>query len=570
MIHGSTLLSSAGVTNTVTLGNANTINTVAPFTVTGGDFDLTDSGVTTLTVTGPLKAGNIAINGAPTISVIGSIGAAGVGSLAATTINLSTNAIVTGATVDLAAGSGGIALTSSASLGQTGGVVDLSAIGTGVSEAATATINGATLQSTGNVAGNVDLLGTANAIAGLGNFAVTGGVNHLAMLDAAPVTVNGTVTAPGQVYLRNSSAGGIAVTGKVAAGGLASFQTGELSNSGTIAGTSMEWAPISGTLTITSLGGIIPTNVFIGAVAVPGSPQATTASALVVGSNFGNTSTVLDLLSLGTISKFGAAAITAASLAGTAGIGGTSGDVSLTNNNTVATLVGFNDSGFNFTLTDTGPLSISNTVAANSATITDNNALTINGTVTATAVSLTGSSISIPGDVNGGLVGLFGTLGAVTESGTLIATTLTGSAAAAANLIGATTTIDQVPTIANFSASGFTLDDGVAVNVAGTLSGGSSATILDSSNIAVLFGGSLTAGAISLTGSNVTIGGLSSDGGAGTTKLVATGGTVGVTGTLIAGALSGSAATSASLLGLTQRRIRSPHSMALARRRALR
>ena len=304
VIHGSTLLSSAGVTNTVTLGNANTINTVAPFTVTGGDFDLTDSGVTTLTVTGPLKAGNIAINGAPTISVIGSIGAAGVGSLAATTINLSTNAIVTGATVDLAAGSGGIALTSSASLGQTGGVVDLSAIGTGVSEAATATINGATLQSTGNVAGNVDLLGTANAIAGLGNFAVTGGVNHLAMLDAAPVTVNGTVTAPGQVYLRNSSAGGIAVTGKVAAGGLASFQTGELSNSGTIAGTSMEWAPISGTLTITSLGGIIPTNVFIGAVTVPGSPQATTASALVVGSNFGNTSTVLDLLSLGTISEF--------------------------------------------------------------------------------------------------------------------------------------------------------------------------------------------------------------------------------------------------------------------------
>ena len=46
-----------------------------------------------------------------------------------------------------------------------------------------------------------------------------------------------------------------------------------------------------------------------------------------------------------------------------------------------------------------------------SATIADNGPLAIDGTVTATAVSLTADSITIPGDVTGTSVSLFGTVG---------------------------------------------------------------------------------------------------------------------------------------------------------------
>ncbi len=523
VINAATLQSSAGVSNTVTLGNGNTIGTLAAFSVTGGDFAaLNDSGSATLTVTGPLQATNVALNGVSAIDVLGSIGATSTGSLRAGTITLGNNAHVTGATVDLVAGAGGIAPTSNASLGKAGSVVDLSATGTGVSEAATATITAATVQSTGGVSGNVDLLSAINAISGLGNFAVTGGTNHFAMLDAAPATVSGVVTAPGQVYLQNSSAAGIAITGKVSAGGLASFQTGALSNTGTISGTTMEWAPNSGILTITALGGVIPTNVVIGAVTVPGGAQTTTANALVVSGNFGTASTVLDLLSLGGISETGGA-LTASSLTGTAG-----GDVSLTNGNAIATLAGFNDSGFNFSLTDTGPLGVSNTVTGNSVTLTDpTNTLTINGTVTAAAVGLNAASISIPGLVDGALVQLSG--GTVNEAGTLIATTLSGNLSGAATLTGANATINQVQTIANFTANGFTLDDSPTLAITGALSGGSGVTILDSGAINVASGGAVSASAISLTGANITIAGASNDGGGtGTTSLVATSGTVGV------------------------------------------
>ena len=414
-----------------------------------------------------------------------------------------------------------------------------------ITQAAGQALTANTLKGSG---ASIVLLTASNAIPTLGALAATGG--NLFVADGSPLTVNGNISATGSVFLAASTID-INATNTVSAntsGGLASFQANSFTNNGSIKGGTLEVAPLTnnGTVTLTSssLSGIATPSVRIGAVTIPGTGLTTTAGSIVIASDFGTNAITLDLESNGGITETGGA-LTVASLTGTAG-----GNVTLNNHNTIPALAGFNDSGFGFSLTDAGPLGVSNTLSGISATISDNNALTIGGTVTATAVSLTASSISIPGDVNGGLVGLFGTVGAVSETGTLIAATLAGSAAGGASLLGATTTINQVQTIANFNASGFSLDDGAAVSVAGTLSGGTGVTILDGNNVSVASGGSVTAGAISLTGANITIAGLSSDGGGvGTTKFVASNGTISESGILISGTLSGSATSSANLLG---------------------
>ena len=51
----------------------------------------------------------------------------------------------------------------------------LAATGGGVSQAASGAILATTLQTAGSVSGNVSLIGSNNAVANLGSFAVTGG-----------------------------------------------------------------------------------------------------------------------------------------------------------------------------------------------------------------------------------------------------------------------------------------------------------------------------------------------------------------------------------------------------------
>ena len=154
-------------------------------------------------------------------------------------------------------------------------------------------------------------------------------------------------------------------------------------------------------------------------------------------------------------------------------------------------------------------------------------------------------------DGGAGTTSLIANAGTIDETGTLIAGTLSGSAAAAATLTGTTTTINRVARIANFTASGFTLDDGSSLDVTGALAGGPSATLLDTGTLTIAAGATVTAAAIGLTAGNIAIPGLVTDGGAGITSLVANVGTIDETGTLVSGTLSGSAVGAASLTGAT-------------------
>ena len=212
--------------------------------------------------------------------------------------------------------------------------------------------------------------------------------------------------------------------------------------------------------------------------------------------------------------------------------------------NKIGTIALFRVNGGPFSLVDTGPLDVAGTLSASSITIADSGALTISGTGIATAISLTADSISIPGLVNGGTVSLSGTVGAVDETGTLIAGTLTGSAATSANLTGVVGA-NQIGTVDGFTAgTGFSLDDSIALTETNTLAGGSGVAILDSG--ALTINGLVTATAVGLTADSINIPGTVSGN---TVSLAGTVGGITETGVLNAGTLTGSAVTSANLIG---------------------
>ena len=103
---------------------------------------------------------------------------------------------------------------------------------------------------------------------------------------------------------------------------------------------------------------------------------------------------------------------------------------------------------------------------------------------------------------------------------------------------------NTINVLSNISASSFALNDSVRLDVNGTLSGGSSATITDTANLSV--SGTVAAAAVDLTGNNLTIAGLVN---ATTANLVSTAGSIVETGSLVVGTLTGKAATTADLSG---------------------
>jgi len=92
-----------------------------------------------------------------------------------------------------------------------------------------------------------------------------------------------------------------------------------------------------------------------------------------------------------------------------------------------------------------------------------------------------GSNLSIDGTVNGGASIAIAGAGSISETGfgVLIATTLTGGAGGVASFTGA----NQIPTLGNFTAAGFTLNDVLTLNIAGTLNGGPSAQLISAGTI---------------------------------------------------------------------------------------
>ena len=395
-IVASTLLSSGGVSGAVELGSRNDVGTLGAFTVAGG-FLLSDGSSPSLLVTGPVIATNVTIAGAPTITVGGSIGATG--------------------TLALSSGSGGIAFGGTADL--SAATLDLSASGGGVREAASTAIAAGTLQSTGGVTGSVDLTGPGNTIANLGAFAVSGG--DFMLVDSASLTVIGGVGA-GNIGVTTPGAGRIDVQAEMfASGGTIALISG---SGGVVVGTG---GSVLGPSLITINGGS-------GGIAISGT------------GNIGSSSDVVDLNSTGGITEDATATLNAGILQSSLGV---SGDVSLPNA-AVANIGDFAVTGGGFTLNDSVGLSMFGALTATkSATIVDAGTLAVSGMIGAPAIALTAGEIDIPGLVSGGgggTVNLVANAGSISETGTLIAGTLRGSATGGsgiANLSGATPTTES-------------------------------------------------------------------------------------------------------------------------------
>ncbi len=379
----------------------------------------------------------------------------------------------------------------------TGGTIDLSTMTSGgISQSSGGMLTAGTLTSSNGVAGDATLMSGLNDVGTIGVFNATG---SFALSNATPLTVGGMLTASN-------------IT---------------ISTGGTLT--------VSNSLIATSA-----VSLTAASIAIPG---------LVSDGGAGSTNLIANA---GTISETGT--LIAGILSGNAMSSNAPQAVSLIGTNSIGTLAGFTASGF--TLDDGTSLAVTGQlVAGTSATIVDTGALLVSGTIAprsgtaAIAVGLTASTIDISGlvsDGGGGTTNLIANAGTISETGALIAGTLSGSATngatpQAVSLIGA----NSIGTLAGFTASDFRLDDGTSLVVTGPLIAGPSATIVDTGSLQV--SGTIeppsgsAAIAVGLTATTIDISGLVSAGGAGTTSLVANAGTIGESGTLIAGMLSGSA-----------------------------
>ena len=552
----------------------NTIGTVGSYSAQGGDgvpgtFLLAVANTTTLA--GPITSNTVSVSSTSgaNIVVTGAVTGqtfAGISGNVAGTVTLASGAgiavdsggNVQAGTITMSAATG-IALNGTAVVGATTTTVSLSTTGGGVTEATTATLASDELTSAGGIAGDVSLLGTANAVSDVDGVTVTpqgGAAGNFAMTDTSALFVGfAGLSASGNIYLEDSNPDGIEPIGPIvsATTGFASFQTDVLTGAeGSVTTGTFEFAPDTfnnpmsigagpGSL-LNGLGNITSTFVRIGAVTEPGDTAPTTrASSVTLAGTFNALGRTLELDANGPITGTAAPVINVNSLI----VSGTVVNLSDASNS-VSNLG--NVAATSFTLNDSTTLTVTGAVAPTvSAAITSNLSLTVDGAVSSPAITLTSGAITIPGSVGGtGPVALLAT-GTIGETGTLVAGTLTGTAPGGAILTGATTTTNQVTALGNFSAAGFTLDTAGDLSVSGAVTGGTNATILDAGLLTV--SGSVAATAISLTGGNLTLPGAVDSGAAGTVGLVATIGSISETGSLTAATLTGSARGAADLGG---------------------
>ncbi len=235
--------------------------------------------------------------------------------------------------------------------------------------------------------------------------------------------------------------------------------------------------------------------------------------------------------------------------------GGSMGMTTLSGATTIANQIGtlgdFSAAGF--ILVSGRDLIVAGTLTAGAtAVIAAGETVSVPGSIVSThTVSISGGTLNISGLVTDGGAGtttLVANDGTVTETGTLIAGTLRGSAIGDANFAGASATANQVAILDNFTATGLTLRDGVGLTIGGVVNAGTTASLTSSGSIAVT--GSLIANVIELSAAGpITIPGLLADGNSVT---LLSGSSISETGTLIADLLTGSAVGSASFTGADQ------------------
>ncbi len=509
----------SGNAASVSLGNANAVNSLGGFTTATG-FQLVDGQA--LTVAGPVTdgqsvaltttVGGLTLTGnlsAPTVTLISAaaLNQTG-GGVTATTLNGSS----TGATVLTATGNavgtlagfssaGGFSLTDGRALTVTGPVADATSVALNVTGGLT--LNGAvqtgalTLTATGSItqpggaitanslAGNAagaTLTATGNRVATLANFASTG---NFALTDGVTVTVAGAVSvASGGTLTLTDDSPSFGARGSLSAPG------------GTVA--LREYTAGKG-ITVGGGGGLTGTPPVTAQTLQLGIP--TGGPVTIAGAFNLSTVTVLDLESRGAIAETGAGAIRVATLTGNGA------SASLGGANQVGTLGGFTTTtGFQLVdgqaLTVAGPLTDGQSVALTTTV----GGLTLAGNVTAPSVTLISAA-------------------AVNQTGGVVtATTLNGSSTGATAL---TAGGNAIGTLAGFSsAGGFSLADGRALTVSGP--------VADATSVALNVTGGLTLNAAVQTA---------------TATLTAAGAlTEGANGQVVATTLTGSA-SSASLGG---------------------
>jgi filamentous hemagglutinin family protein len=579
-----------GINQIATLGN-----------FSGSLLGLVDSG--NLTIAGAAQGGSaVTVIDSGTVTVSGTIAPLG-GSpinVGVTAASIALPGLVSdggsGTTV-LSATSGGIVQTGTLIAGTLSGASSGSAVLNGAGTAANQVVSlgnftagGAFSLNDGHalIAGNTIQAGSSVSLQDATTLRMSGtirpsGTTAIAVgLTATSLDLPGLITdgGAGAVSLV-ATAGGISQTGTLIAGTLSGSAIAVASLTGS--GPGINQIATLGNFSATVLGLVDATNLTIsglaqgstgvsiigsGTVLVSGTIAPLGGGAIAVGitgTSIGLSGLVSDggggttVLSAGS----GGIAQTGTLIAGTLS-GSTSGSASLTGAgpaiNQVANLGNFAAGGA-FSLNDGHALIVGNTIQAGSSiSLLDAATLRMSGTIApggtaSIAVGLTAASLDLPGlisDGGTGSVSLVATAGAISQTGTLIAGTVSGSATRAASLNGSGPGIDQVATLGNFSASGLSLFDASNLTISGLAQASTnvaiigSGTVLVSGTIAPLGGGPI---AVGVTGASIGLSGLVSDGGGGTTVLSATAGGIVQTGTLISGTLSGSTTGNANLTG---------------------
>jgi filamentous hemagglutinin family protein len=308
--------------------------------------------------------------------------------------------------VTMSAGTGGIALTGTV----IAGLLDLTTTGGGAIQSAGA-INVTTLQSTGNVVGDVDLPGVGSPQTTIGNFTVNNG--GFTMVNTGSIDVAGALSASGNVSLQTPNSGGVSTSGT---GGITSRTSGlieiiadadNFAGSGKLTATTVELAPNTNgngvtlggpgglSLTQASLAQISAQTLRIGASGTAPNLVTTAGSINVTGSiNLAGIATTLDLQSNGSVTESGAG-----SLNNIGTLTGQTGPVSLagTLNTGIANIGSYtvNPGGGqdalagDFTLQTVGNTGISGPLFAANVSITETGASTMNVTGTIAAVGTT-------------------------------------------------------------------------------------------------------------------------------------------------------------------------------------
>ena len=173
------------------------------------------------------------------------------------------------------------------------GAVDLTGIASTLEVEATGAITEPggplTVANLAGSGGSVQLLNAANKISTLGTLKATTG--DLSLADASPLTIDGAVTAFGNVYLATPGSIAIAAAGSIGASptGRVSLQTDAASIAGPITGGTFEFAPFTGGATVTlgtggdlaSLLGVTVSSARIGAMTLPGGGAPTTTAGAI-------------------------------------------------------------------------------------------------------------------------------------------------------------------------------------------------------------------------------------------------------------------------------------------------